>query len=527
MQPDVDVTIVGSGPAGVSAAFPLVQAGFKVLMVDGGRKASLETSSNRFLTERFNNTAQWKWMIGSDFSAIQKFDAVSPKLRVPIYDYVFDDFLAVNHIEAKDFIAVGSLARGGLSNAWGCGVARLSAHELASFPFTESEIIHSYELVTRRIGVSGANEDDLSDYFGLDTWSQPPIAMDRLHDHLLKKYRLSQFSLNHLGFRLGRSRVAVLSQEDGERKACDTSGSCLWGCHRNALYSATVDIAKLMKYENFYYRSGFIIEEIGHYQGILSVQGTDFDNTRRVTSKRIMLATGTLATTRLALKALNYYDVRCLQSSPTAAFLLWLPRMLSNPRVESFGLGQLSYSLQLNNEVSAFGSTFSTLGIPMTEFVRYLPLGRRYGIDLLKYLLSSCLVGNVFLPGNLSNSTVQLGGDGILRITGGYHDAVQGLMSEVVRRLRKVYWKCGAWLLPMSFTIGKPGADIHYASTLPMRVKPRLGETDKQGELFGLPGVYIIDGASLSTLSEKSHTLTIMANADRIARALANQLQEK
>jgi hypothetical protein len=38
------------------------------------------------------------------------------------------------------------------------------------------------------------------------------------------------------------------------------------------------------------------------------------------------------------------------------------------------------------------------------------------------------------------------------------------------------------------------------------------------------PGLYVVDGAALTRLPAKAHTLTIMANADRIARKLAQQL---
>ncbi len=54
-----------------------------------------------------------------------------------------------------------------------------------------------------------------------------------------------------------------------------------------------------------------------------------------------------------------------------------------------------------------------------------------------------------------------------------------------------------------------------------MREKPVLGETSSSGEVKGLEGVYIVDGACLPSLPAKSHTLTIMANADRIGRRLA------
>lgn len=525
MSPDFDIIIIGSGPAGVSVAFPLVQAGLKVLMVDGGKEANHMPPFHPFLRERVSNAEQWKWMVGEDFWSLRQLDAVSPKLRVPLYDYVFEDFLSSNRIQTKNFIAVGSLAKGGLSNAWGCGVARLSAKELVDFPFLASEMEASYERVTRRIGVSGANADDLSDYFGLDAWSGPPIQMDKLHHRLFENYSASSPFIDS-DFRLGRSRVAVLSQDQGERAACNISGNCLWGCHRKSLYSSTYDIAALMQHDNFYYQSGFIVDRIDHDDDMLVVQGCNDQNNKTIKAKKIALAAGTLATTRLALQALQYEHAVRLQSCPTAAFLLWLPKMLGLPRTDSFGLGQLSYTLDLIDGVKAFGSTFSTVGIPMTEFARHLPLSKRYGIDLLKSLLSSCLVGNVFLPGHLSTSKAQLKENATLEIEGGFDPSVKELMSEVARQLRKAYWKYGAWLLPLSFTIGKPGGDIHYASTLPMRLKPVLGETNAQGELVGLAGVHIVDGASLPILSEKSHTLTIMANADRIGHVLAIQMKE-
>ena len=208
---------------------------------------------------------------------------------------------------------------------------------------------------------------------------------------------------------------------------------------------------------------------------------------------------------------------------PTAAFLLWLPRLLGEPRDQTFGLGQLSFSLALQ-KITAFGSTFSTSGISISEFVRHLPLQRRYGIDLLKGLLSSCVVGNVFLPGNLSISKAKLQGDGSLLVSGGYSAKVPDIMIEISRRLKNVYGLLGAKMLPGSFTVGSPGGDIHNSGTLPMRQNPSLGETDSLGELKGFVGVHIVDGASLPTLTEKSHTLTLMANADRISRVVAKKM---
>jgi choline dehydrogenase-like flavoprotein len=516
-----DVIVVGSGPAGVSAAFPLVQAGMTVLMVDGGREANIKPPCQPYLTGRHEDEDQWKWAVGEEFHALRNIDAVSPKLRVPTHDYVFSDFKDQNHIDARNFVAAGSLAKGGLSNAWGCGVARLSGQELADFPFPESQMTNSYEVVTRRIGVSGANNDDLSDYFGLDAWAQPPIPMDELHRRIFNKYSTHKQGLYSPGFRLGRSRVAALSRDVGERKSCDISGNCLWGCHRKALYSSADELPALMQYKKFHYRSGFVVERIINNKLSVSIEGNEARECITLSAEKVILAAGTLATTRLVLHALKHDSAVRLHSSPTAAFLLWVPRMLGAPRVNSFGLGQLSFSLDLTNEISAFGSTFSTAGIPVAEFVRHIPMSKRFSIDLLQQLLSSCLVGNMFLPGSLSTTDVSVNSSGEMKIFGEYSEKVPGLMSSAEHRLRSAYWKVGALLLPKSFTQGLPGGDIHYSGTLPMSHTPTLGQTNVDGEVAGLLGVHVADGACLPTLTEKSHTLTIMANADRIGRNLA------
>ena len=218
-----DVLVIGSGPAGVSAAFPLLEAGLRVAMVDGGRVPVQAPPQQDFLSARAQEPDQWQWMLGRDFHAPLAF--------------AFEGFAAANRVAAEDFIAVGSLAAGGLSNAWGCGVARFSDAE-GCFPFPASELDASYDTVARRMGISGAGDDDLSAYFGLDPAAEPALPLDGPNALLLRRYAQARGSLHAGGFRLGRSRVAVLAQSRGERQACNLSGNCLFGCYRGAMYSA-------------------------------------------------------------------------------------------------------------------------------------------------------------------------------------------------------------------------------------------------------------------------------------------------
>lgn len=516
MSTDFDVIIVGSGPAGVSAAFPLVEAGLKVLMVDGGKSVADIFPTDDFISRRKKDD-QWQWMVGNDFEALRDTQMSSPKFRVPAYKDALTGFAEKNHIDSGSFMAVGSLATGGLSTLWGAGVARWSGKDLAAFPFPAEALDASYQSVARRIGISGREEDDLSDYFAVDAWAQEPIANGRLQRYLFEKYKQKQDELSRMGWRAGRSRVAVLSQPHGGRNACTGTGNCLWGCGQGAIYSATHDIATLQQHAHFHLQPNFIVDAVER-GAVVSKSG------QRITARKILLAAGTLATTRLALAALGHNAPVALQSCPTAAFMLWLPRFLGTAADVSFGLGQLSFAFTVK-ETGIFGSTFATTGLPMSEFARHMPLRRRYGVDVLTAMLSSCLVGNLFMPGHLSAATARLQQNKSLSIQGGYAECVPELMQSASRTLAKAFRTLRAIVLPGSFTIGAPGSDVHYAGTLPMNKNPQIAETDANGTIHGITDMHIVDGACLPALSEKSHTLTIMANADRIGKILAKELR--
>jgi choline dehydrogenase-like flavoprotein len=59
-----------------------------------------------------------------------------------------------------------------------------------------------------------------------------------------------------------------------------------------------------------------------------------------------------------------------------------------------------------------------------------------------------------------------------------------------------------------------------------MRARPGRGEVDRAGELYGAPGLHVVDLASFPAMPAKQHTLTMMANADRVGRIIAGRWAE-
>ncbi|WP_445492897.1 GMC oxidoreductase [Rhodopseudomonas sp. RCAM05734] len=525
---DYDVIIVGTGPAGVSAAFPLLQAGRKVLMIDaGGGDDAPDPPRGDYLSLRATDRTQWNWLAGADYYAIKSAHATSPKLRIPNLAGTFAGFNEANRVVCENFTSIGSLASGGLSNAWGAGVARFDAGELAAFPFAPADLDAGFAAVARRIGLSGSNADDLSGYFGLDDLATEPLPLDTNCTLLFDRYRRRRAGVIQTGLRIGRARLALLTQDKGSRLGCDHTGLCLWGCHRGAIYSARYDLAELRKYPNLTHRTGLVVERLSQDASGWLVQAVErkTGTPRSISAGKVVLAAGTISTSGIALRSLGRVGQPLrLLSNPTAAFVLILPGRIGRPVTPGHNMAQLMASV---DGVSEFGNVhcglFAASHLPAREFVNRFPLSRAVALDLWRMLMPATAVGNCFLPGGHSSHSLTLQSDDRIMIRGSAGGTLDAAMRGLRRVLAKGFGKLGGIIPPGGFLPGSPGSDIHYAGTLPMKADGGIGTTRPSGELVGLPGVHVADAACLPVLPAKPHTLTMMANAHRIGADLASR----
>jgi choline dehydrogenase-like flavoprotein len=91
------------------------------------------------------------------------------------------------------------------------------------------------------------------------------------------------------------------------------------------------------------------------------------------------------------------------------------------------------------------------------------------------------------------------------------------------RQIARSFAALGALLIPGSFTVVGPGEGLRYAGTFPMRTNPRQGEVDRDCELYGAPGLFLVDMSVFPTIPAKHASLTLMANADRVGRRIAKR----
>lgn len=531
-----DLAIVGSGPAGVSAAWPLVGADRRVVMLDPGvwppgADIDADGSNTSYMETRQTDPDQWRLFFGDDFAALAAEPAASPKLRAPAHGFVYSGFAKAYGLSTRNFMAVGSLARGGLSNAWGAGAYAYDDDDLKAFPVSAADLAPSFRAVAERIGLSGVDDDDdMAAFYGRGLALQPPLPLHDNATRLLERYRRQRDAVRATGLRLGRARNAVLSRDLGERRACDLGDLCLWGCRRGAIYNAAFEVEALERAGGFTYRPGVFVAAVEPIDGGYCLRLRDAAGGRTIgelTARRVILAAGTLGSTALVGRLVGRLDTPlAMQSNPAVAFPVILPARIGAGFPErGFSMGQLGYRVDGTDESEpyAHGVLFAATALPMADLARRLPFSRPGSLAILRWLMPSMLLANCFLAGTYSAHRITVTANG-LTVEGAYGATFAGRVRTLARTLRAAFARLGGLVPPGSAQVSRPGADIHYAATLPMRAAPgggALPSVDPGCSVHGFDGLYVVDGACLSGVTAKNPTFTIMANADRIGRLIA------
>lgn len=508
---DADFIIIGSGPAGTSAAIPLVEAGRRVLMIDSAGPSTAEIPPS-----------PWHRALGARLEALQPDDGLSPKLRTPAARAVLDPFRNNADLTEDNFYAIGALARGGLSRIWGGFVAEFDNDDMQGWPFKADALQASYRAVISRIGVSGSSDDDTAAFFGRTGPLLPAPPIGPTAGLLFERYRRAR---PVAGFELGLARNALLTVDRGVRRACDLSQSCLWGCERGAIYDANYDVLALRANPNFELRDQATATELRPTPSGWEVEVRGCD--RPLRAPRVIVAAGALGTLRLVMPMIATSETGELPllNSPVLATPLLLPRRLGRMAPErGYSLAQLGYRLSCGDSAADYvtGGVYEVTALPPSSFVARLPLGRRAGTDVFRALAPALLVATSYFPGSYSANRVtwQRNGNALsIKLYGGVAPDLDKIASDVRRRLGRIWRRLGAFILPGG-SFAMPGTDAHLGGIFAMGADKRYG-TDQFGQLHAAPGVHLVDGSVLPSVPSKFTTLTIMANADRIGRYLA------
>ena len=518
-----NVIVIGGGPAGVAASWPMVTRGLKVLMLEAGTGPLAQSQGRPPLFQlRQGGKDTWRHLLNADLSGLRDVGDVSPKLRALMEDRVGGAYRAVNGIVREGIDTVGCLAFGGLSNVWGAVSLAFDDNDLKDWPITAADLAPAYDQVARRIGISGDGAGQ--EVHGPALPVQPPLPLTPTAEQIFEAYRNQS---GGAGFHLARSQNAVLSLDHEGRQACDLNGGCIWGCSIGAIYNAADEIPLLNSHGGFQLLPGRAVRRISCVSGGHAVETIEFESGKIETfeAEVVVLAAGTIPSTRLALGCLKKYDEELpLLTTPGVGAAYICPSRLGAPLPgHCFGLAQLAYRVDIDEgREYVYGLFYDAATLSAPDLLSHMPLSRAGGRALLRRTQSAMMVTLLYFPGSLSRNTVKLqrhvSGDRLI-VSGRYVPDIRSRIRAGMRRVNAEFRRLGLYCLPGSKKQYRPGAESHFAGTLAMGHM-----TSAEGELIGVNNLFVADGSVFSGLPAKHPTLTIMANAHRIGENIARRI---
>lgn len=510
--------IVGSGPAGVSAARLLESQG--TCMVDVGQLPC----------QRFQFASLGEGLESGNFEAILgprwemlanliERDRVHSKLRAPGLRHVAQgESFRVHDAVGKIILSgAGSYAAGGMSNAWGAQLLRYTEADLSEageWPIRADALSSYYADLEDHIGIAG-EEDDISEFLGGQICHLPPVPIVPAAEYLLARYAKRKIKCGESRMRLGRSRLAVMTQPYHGYSAHSFGETEFFSTETPGIYTARRTLEELRTRGQMTYLGGHKLLNFREFSEHVEIDMYDCvnDAKRTIRAGHLLLGCGALHTARLVL--LNKNGV-----GRPLPFIDHLPTLLPIilPRMFGSALPARSFPVQLVATLERLGcrdmiTFYYPGGLMWTDLLSDIPLPMDSALRILGNLLGGMLVAQIWETSRpVAGNQIRLEPDSSLRI-----DYPERTPYSKLKDLLSALGALGAFSASRLASTSPPGWGFHYAGSLPMREAPAPFETHTDGRLWDSKRVRVIDGSVLPSLPAKNHSLTLMANSARIA----------
>jgi len=513
--------VVGSGPAGISAAWALLEQGRNVTMLDVGEELEAEKSA---LRSRLASVEPAHWRASDIYSFTNsrrsgKVDTIRPFGS----DFLFHDPVGFFERPEKNS-SIGlrpSFASGGLSNGWGAAILPYRQEDILDWPANARELDKHYEAL-RDFMPMASGADDLRDLFPmLGVGKTTPLPLSTQAEGLLARLEGKKEQLSQSGIYFGQARHAV-------NQDCRKCGMCLYGCPYGVIFNAAQTRDRLIANSDFSYRKGFYVTRFEELSSGVRLWASDMSNRHEVefSAERIFVACGVLPTAKLLLNSLGYRDQPIFLKDSQHFYLPllhpWQPGQ--DPSAEKTNsLAQLFIEIidPANYEKSSHVQiyTFNDL-YPIDMGKRFGPLTKLCS-PLIKQLSKRLIVAQGFLHSDYSPEIelrlVSEGSGTVLCMKERSNSKTKEALAFVRNKLFKLSRE--ASLLPLTplFRKGTIGSSFHCGSSFPMKDNPGGLESDTLGRPAGLRRVFVVDASVLPSIPATTITLSVMANAHRIA----------
>lgn len=524
--------VIGSGPAAIAATHALVELGHVVTILDIGRRIEPERQK---LIDRLASQEPPEWSerdliaakgeISNDKTAFnsKKFFGSSFSFNKGSSD------VAVRWKKGEGF--QHSSARGGLSNVWGAALLPYLQEDIRDWPIAVKDLADHYRAVTAFVpntAVKDGLEEVLPSYSNQDN----PLEPSRQGAALLNDLNRQKSALESRGLHYGRSRLAIYASANEYARDCAYCNLCLSGCPYGLIYTSAHTLEDLIATGKVTYLDRHIVEKVEDLGNRVIVSGRILgeDHPFSMQSQRVFLGAGLLPTTKIVLDSLGCFDhpIRAMDSQ---YFIYPLFRFRNTGGVET---ERMHTSSQAFIEISDPGVSKHLVHLQVYGFSSFLL--RELENTILRWPLRIPAFRRHFLGRLLIvQGFIHSRESGSIDLTLVRSDDSKSVLSAKTNASAKAFFtvlKVGGKLLRSALELGaiplipalkfpKPGSSYHSGGTFPMKAFPKEHETDSLGRLPAMQRVHIVDSSVLPSIPATSITLSVMANAHRIATKAA------
>jgi ferredoxin len=520
--------IIGSGPAAAAVALALSRhSDEEITVIDIGTRLS---DHRRSIVDRLASlpTSEWPAEQVEHIRAgvVRSSRHSLPEKRSYGSDYPFRDVGQLRGVHALERTnrSVVSGAYGGFSNVWGAQVMPLTAAMFKEWPVGLDQMETHYRAVLSHIPFA-AELDDLAQDFPLFAEPKPLPPVHPRTAMVVGAYKRHRERLQSLGITVGHARLAF----DSER--CVSCGLCLTGCPHSLIYSASHTFDKLIAQKRIRYHGGLIAYRLTESGGKARAEAWEAtaNSARTFEADRVYVACGAFGTTRLVLASLQHYDQPVTLGESVQFVLPSLSaKRTPDPRdIKRFTLNQFNMVVSLDDvgrdvsQVHFYSSDLSYLDA-MPAPLR-LRAARPAAIELLRH----ATLGLGYLP---SWASPQLrvvarrpqGSELLPGLEIGPHGSASGripMLQEVLRRVTRAAPYLDLLPIKMMQYVSAGGKSYHFGGSFPHAMLDEAGplNTDRVGRLKAWRRIHLVDGSVFPSIPAITFTLTVMANAHRIA----------
>jgi choline dehydrogenase-like flavoprotein len=528
--------VVGSGPSGIACAYTLLKAGHQVTLLDVGFTPEKEFQE---LVSKYRKDLDKDDLIMNIHHLRKKYSKqsdVQPAKTLFGSDYPYK--IVEDTFVGKDDNAVvrSSLAKGGFSSVWGANVSCVIPKEINDWPIILDDLKPYYSLLEEIMDISSP-KDEMSEIYPINIGQPPTFSLGKQGNDLYESLNNCKINLADDGIYIGRAKLAIGPKYSLDGKGCTPCGLCMHGCPNNAIFNSAFVLEKLRQDNNFTYLPNKLVLRFSEENGKVNLYIKDIETNAESTLEcdRLFLACGVINTTCVVARSLNLTDHEfIIKDSQKYIFPLIRWHRSKNCINEKENTADQIYMEIDNPSVSP--------NIVHLQYYGYNdlllePLRQRLGntTELIPKLFSSfferLMICFVYFHSDDSGAMTLKVHDpahenkSMGEIKGQFNPKSDAIMKSILHLLRRHRHALGGLPLELGLQTLLPGDSQHIGCTLPMSKSPDTYQTDCMGRPSGCERVHIVDSSILPSVPATPFTLTVMANASRIADSVNKNIQ--